>query len=170
VRTISGKWKCLWSVVGLTVITLTGLHASRAADPQDYFQPPGGRIIETPPLTWQEKEIWDKALSRDPPDCGGACHGPLGLREDEPFLLAAMTYASQYKGWLRTKREAAAALARGGQVQEYADQLEAGAARLSQAANHYTPAWGLYHEQLRARGVSPTRAKWIERLHGLYIP
>ena len=82
-------WKCLWSVVGLTAITMTSLRASCAADPQDYFVPPGGRTIEMPPLTWQEKEMWDKALSRKPPDCGGACHGPLGLPEDEPFLRAS---------------------------------------------------------------------------------
>jgi len=170
VRTISGKWKCLWSVVGLTVITLTGFHASRAADPQDYFQPPGGRIIETPPLTWQEKEIWDKALSRDPPDCGGTCHRPLGLREDEPFLRAAATYATEYKGWLRTKWKAEADLARGGLEREYADQLQAGAARLSQASQPYARALSLYVDHLQARGVSITRFPWLMRLHGLYIP
>ena len=103
-------------------------------------------------------------------ECGGSCHGTVGFPEDEPFLRAAATYATEYKGWLRTKREAAAALARGGQVREYADQLEAGAARLSQAAHPYAPALSLYLDQLRIRGVSPTRAQWIERLHGLYIP
>lgn len=123
-----------------------------------------------PPLTWQEKEIWDKALSKDPADCGGACHGPLGLREDEPFLRAAATYATEYKGWLRTEREAEAGLGRGGQVQEYADQLRAGAARLGQAAHPYTAALSLYLDQLQSRGISPTRFQWLQRLHGLYIP
>lgn len=153
-----------------TVVMLVGFSDGQTADPNDYFLPPGGRIIEMPPMTWQEKEIWDKAFSINPPDCGGTCHRPLGLPEDEPFLRAAATYATEYKRWLRTERKAEADLARGGRTEEYFDQLQAGAARLSQASHHYTPAWGLYHEQLRARGISPTRAQWIERLHGLYIP
>jgi len=150
-----------------TVVMLVGFSDGQTADSNDYFQPPGGRIIETPPMTWQEKEIWDKALSRDPPDCGGTCHRPLGLPEDELFLRASAAYATEYKGWLRTERKAEADLARGGQMREYADQLRAGAARLSQSAQPYARALSKYLEQLQARGVSPTRAKWIERLHGL---
>jgi len=102
--------------------------------------------------------------------CGGACHSKVGFPEDEPFLRAAASYAIEYKVWLRTKREAAADLARGGQVTQYADQLEAGAARLSQAAQPYPPALSSYLDHLRARGVSPTRAQWLKRLHGLYTP
>lgn len=161
-------WKCLWFVVGLTVITMTGLYTSHAADPQDYFLPPGGRIIEMPPMTWREKEMRDKALL--PPDCGGTCHRPLGFSEDEPFLRAAATYATERKEWLRTEREAEAALARGGQASDYGSRLQRGAGRLQQAAQPYTSALSLYARQLQARGVSLTRVNWLERLHGLYIP
>ncbi len=103
-------------------------------------------------------------------ECGGSCHGTVGFPEDEPFLREAAAYAHAHGQWLKTKRDAEAALARGGQMSEYADRIQAGAASLNQAAGLYAGALHLYLSQLQARGVSVIRFQWLERLHGLYIP
>lgn len=143
-----------------------GLLSAQAEKPGgDYFLPPEGRIIKMPPPTWREK-----TLSIDPPNCGGTCHAPLGFREDELFLRAAETYEPAYKRWRIELRKMNAALARGGQMREYENQLRVGTDRISQAAGDYLVASAAYLEQLEARGVSLTRAQWITRLHGLDVP
>ena len=162
--------------LSIAVGTLGPPHA-QATDPQDYFVPPGGRIIEMPPLTWQEKEIWDKALSREPPDCGGACHRPLGLPEDEPFLRASAKFVLALANFrdsqrrmqdcqLKEQAEGRSGSQFSGRC--YSDgTVYAGALSYEQQA--YGAAFQEYLSRLAPRGIGGARIIYLERTHRLSI-
>lgn len=163
-------------LIACMVVSAFAASHARAAEPKDYFLPPEGRAIELKPRDWQEKLLRDQALAGEPPNCGGSCHQPRGLPEDEPFLRAAARYATALSDFRESQRRlddwVLKQLAEGTTGRELSEgrarQTHRLASELSLEQGSYRAAMRAYLDRLRQRGIGAARVQYLEREHGLW--